>query len=397
MIGNTFVSSTGVLPMSWKNRCIKQEKLLFIADWLKEEHTFTELCERYQVSRKTGYKLVSRYQEEGERAFEERSHARHHHPNATAAEVRGHLLCLKHRFPKWGPAKIRDWLSLEEPGKDWPSASTIGALYERHGLVKPRRYRRKTPSYSEPFLNCSLPNEVWSADFKGQFKVGSGRYCYPLTISDNYSRYLLGCEGFESPNMEETIRSFERVFKEYGLPKAIRTDNGYPFASVGIGGLTRLSIWWLKLGILPERIRAGCPQENGRHERMHRTLKEATAVPAQGDFAQQQRCFDEFRQEYNEARPHEALGKKRPASVYTKSSREYPGRVQEVSYPDPFIIRRVKTNGELKWHGKRYYVSELLHREPIGLEVIDEGRAIVYFAKLKLGLIDARKDQIIRP
>jgi len=208
---------------------------------------------------------------------------------------------------------------------------------------------------------------------------------------------LLGCEGFTSLNMQETLRSFEGVFKEYGLPQAIRTDNGYPFASVGVGGLTRLSIWWLKLGILPERIRAGCPQENGRHERMHRTLKEATAAPAQSNFAKQQQSFDEFRQEYNEARPHEGLGKKRPASVYTKSSREYPSRVEEVSYPDQFIVRRVKTNGELKWHGKRYYVSELLHREPIGLEIVDEGRAIVYFARLKLGLVDARKDKIIRP
>jgi putative transposase len=387
----------GVLPMSWQTSCIKEEKLLFIADWLKDEYDFRALCERYGVSRKTGYKLLNRYQLEGEQAFEERSHNRHHHPNKISHEIASYLLELKYRYPKWGPEKIRDWLVLEKPDNRWPAASTIGDLFKRKGLVKPRKYRRKVPAHSQPFLNCVLPNDVWSADFKGQFKLGNKSYCYPLTISDNCSRYLLGCDGLNSPNLSEVTTCFERVFKEYGLPNAIRTDNGQPFAGVGIGGLTALSIWWLRLGILPERIQSGCPQQNGRHERMHKTLKEATAQPAQPSFAKQQRCFDEFRQIYNEQRPHQALDRKRPAHVYTKSPRHFPSRLDEVSYPKHFLVRQVRTNGEMRWCSKMYYVSESLHGQPIGLEPIDDGRAIVYFARLKLGLIDARRDKIIRP
>lgn len=383
--------------MSWQQTSIRDEKLLFIGDWLKEEFSFAALCRRYGVSRKTGYKLVNRYQAEGEAAFRERSHARHHHPNVTDHEVQRHLLALKHRFPQWGPAKIRDWLEVEEPTFPRPAASTIGDLYKRHGLVKPRKRRCRVVAYSQPFRDCAQPNDVWSADFKGQFKVGTGEYCYPLTITDNYSRYLLGCEGLSHPTLKESQRYFEQVFKSYGLPQAIRTDNGSPFAGVGIGGLSALSIWWLKLGVLPERIARGCPEQNGRHERMHRTLKEATATPAQRDLRQQQICFDAFRQEYNEQRPHAGINKKRPHEVYCRSSREFPTRLEEVSYPAHFVIRQVKTNGMIKWQGKTYYVSELLHGEPIGLEPIDDGRALVYFAQLALGLLDVREDKIIRP
>lgn len=226
--------------------------------------------------------------------------------------------------------------------------------------------------------------------------MGNRAYCYPLTVSDNFSRYLLLCKGLERPTLEGTRKGFEHLFREYGLPKAIRTDNGQPFAGVGIGGLTRLSIWFLKLGILPERIEAGCPQQNGRHERMHRTLKQETTKPAGKDLLSQQRQFDEFRRIYNSERPHEALDGKRPAEIYTRALRAYPSQLPEIIYPDSYEIRKIKLNGEMKWRGKRYYVSELLVHEPIGLEVIDDGRAILHFAGLKLGLVDARTDRIIR-
>ena len=273
--------------MSWQESSVKEEKLLFIASWLSGEYSFATLCRRYDISRKTGYKLVNRYQEEGEKAFEHRSHTRHHHPNELSMETKECLISLKYRFPHWGPMKIRDWLLIERPGITWPASSTIGDLFKKQGLIKPRKRRRRTPAYGAPFADCCAANDVWSADFKGQFKLGNGHYCYPLTVSDNHSRYLFSCDGLASPNLQGTMRCFKRIFEEFGLPNAIRTDNGQPFAGVGIGGLTRLSIWWLKLGILPERIAPGCPQQNGRHERMHRTLKQATALPSEDNFTEQ--------------------------------------------------------------------------------------------------------------
>ncbi|WP_064276706.1 integrase core domain-containing protein [Fluoribacter gormanii] len=382
--------------MIWQNTQAETEKLKFIGDWLKKEFDFTDLCKRYGISRKTGYKLINRYQEEGEQALKPRSHARHHHPNVTAYDKQSRLLALKHRYPKWGPVKLRDWLLLNEPHEKWPAASTIGDILKNNGLVKPRKYRKKVAAHTEPFSACEAPNHIWSADFKGQFRVGKP-YCYPLTITDNYSRFLLVCDGLLGPRLKETMEGFKKAFIEYGLPDAIRTDNGQPFAGLGIGALTSLSIWWLKLGIMPERIELGHPEQNGRHERMHRTLKEAVASPSRADFKEQQKSFDAFRNEYNYERPHQALKGKRPADVYHVSQRTYFDSMPEVSYPSHFEIRKVRTNGEIKCFGKKYYVSELLHGEPVGLNWIDNERATLYFSKLKLGLIDARVDKIFRP
>lgn len=384
--------------MSWRNTNTKCEKMKFLGDWLKEEYKFSDLCKRYGISRKTGYKLIQRYQVEGECALEERSHARHHHPNETHEHIKSRILELKSRYPKWGPDKLRHWLIRNEPGNHWPAVSTMGEILKKYGLVKPRRYRKHVPAYGAPFMACEGPNEVWSADFKGQFRLGDKQapYCYPLTISDNYSRFLLACEGLERPNLAATEKCFHRVFEEYGLPDAIRTDNGQPFAGVGIGGLTRLSIWWLKLGILPERIAPGCPEQNGRHERMHRTLKEATASPSRNSFEEQQRCFDEFKREYNDERPHQALSGDSPKDVYRKSRRPFPIRVPEVFYPADFEIRMVRSNGEIKCFGKKYYVSDVLQGEPIGLEWTSEGQGVLYFSRMSLGVIDVREDKIIR-
>lgn len=383
--------------MAWRNTNSKCEKIKFIGDWLKQEFKFSDLCKKYGISRKTGYKLVNCYEVEGEKALLEKSHARHYHPNETEDKIKQKIIGLKHIYPKWGPEKLRNWLMRNEPNTSWPAISTMGDILKKHGLVKQRKYRKHVPAHSAPFLDCNAPNIVWSADFKGQFRLGkNGAYCYPLTISDNYSRFLLACEGLARPTLEATIKCFRKIFDEYGLPDAIKTDNGQPFASVGIGGLTRLSIWWLKMGIIPERIEPGCPEQNGRHERMHRTLKEATALPPKESFNDQQRCFDLFIQEYNYERSHQALDGKRPGDIYTKSLRPLPSKECEIYYPDYFEVRKVRTNGQIKWCGKKYFVSDLLKSEPIGLEMIEEGRAILYFSHLKLGIIDARKDKIIR-
>src|SRR3990167_10903725 len=383
--------------MSWRKINLIEQKMLFISDWLKDEFSFKDLCNRYQVSRKTGYALVNRYNLEGADAFQQKSRIRHYHPNAITDEIKSIVIATKQRYPNWGPVKLRDWLEINYPDGSWPASSTIGDCLKKHGLVKLRHKRRRVPAHSAPLVHCNAVNQVWSADFKGQFRLGNkGNYCYPLTISDNFSRYLLACHGLLSPNTEEAILLFEKIFYEYGLPYAIRTDNGQPFAGLGIGGLTRLSIWWLKLGIIPERIEPGCPEQNGRHERMHRTLKDSTAKPSKENFKDQQKCFDDFKEEYNHQRSHQALDGKRPGDVYARSLRFMPNKLEEIYYPDNFEVRKVRTNGQIKCFGKKYFISELLRREPIGLEMIDEKKAIIYFSKAKLGMIDAKEDKIIR-
>jgi putative transposase len=383
--------------MSWQKTSDKDMKMMFIGDWLKKEFNFKTLCDRYKISRPTGYALVNRYLAEGEGALQQKSRAPHHIPHKTPTHIESILIKLKYRFPYWGPRKIRDYLLIQDKGTDWPASSTMGEIFKKHGLTKKRKIRKKVPAHSEPLSHCNASNQVWSADFKGQFYLSNAKYCYPLTITDNWSRYIFACEGFLSPTCDNVIKIFERAFKEFGLPDAIRTDNGQPFCGLGIGGLTRLSIWFLKLGIMPERIDLGAPQQNGRHERMHRTLKEATIIPGKYSLETQQTIFNNFIREFNFERPHEALQAKRPYEVYGKSKKIYPDTILEVYYPDEFLVRKVKNRGEIKIKGKKYYVSELLYKEPVGLEVLDEDRMILYFSKLKLGIVDLKLDKIIRP
>lgn len=383
--------------MSWQKTPIKYQKMKFISEWLDCEYSFTNLCERFQISRQCGYDLVNRFKREGEAAFEERSHARHNHPNQIPCQITEIILSTKHKFPDWGPVAIKAWLEAEYTNQNWPASSTIGDLFKKNGLVKKRRLRKRTPPFTEPLKHCNESNEVWSADYKGQFKLTNNQYCYPLTITDNFSRYIFCCDAYDKISGLKTIKSFERVFYEYGMPDAIRTDNGYPFAGNGIGGLSQLSIWLVKLNILPERIEPGCPQQNPRHERMHKTLKIGIESNTQSSISAQQKWFNKFRREFNEQRPHQALNLKRPMEIHSISRREYPDKLGEIVYPDHFLIRKVRTSGEIKYCGKKYYLTELLHGEPIGLEMIDEERAIVYFGMLKLGIIDSKLDRIRRP
>lgn len=269
----------------------------------------------------------------------------------------------------------------------WPVASTVGNILDRHRLTQPRRRVRRTPPYGEPFRPVDGPNQVWCADFKGQFRTGDGIAVYPLTLMDADSRYLLACQGLAGPRSAAVRRSLERVFREYGLPQVIRTDNGTPFASVGLGGLSAVAVWWIKLGIIPERIEPGHPEQNGRLERLHRTLKAEAANPPQGNRRQQQRAFDRFRGQYNEERPHEALGQQPPARRYQPSRRAYPAHA---------LVRRVRSNREIKWRGSRIYLSQALIGEPVGLIPHDDRYLNIWFGPLQIGQLDTYTNRVLR-
>lgn len=383
--------------MPWKETNVMNEKVKFISAWLTHEFSITDLCKRFNISRYTGYTLIKRYELEGLPGLEERSRAHYSHPDKTNEETTDFILKAKTRYQHWGPRKLKLWLEIEFPERKWPAASTIGDILKRHGLVKERKKRKRTPPHTQPFIDCTGPNEVWSTDFKGQFKLGNQQLCYPLTISDNYSRYLIDCKCLEHPTYDAVKKQFERIFKQYGLPLAIKSDNGSPFASVSIGGLSRLSVWWLRLGIMPERIKPGHPEQNGRHERMHRTLKEATAKPPKSTMHAQQMAMSQFKEEYNYERPHEALVNKRPAEVYEPSFRKYSGKLPEVEYGSNFMIKKVRTNGEVKIGGKSIYIGGVLSGEFIGLKEARNEQYEVYFTALKLGMLDVRLGKVIRP
>ena len=381
--------------MTWKETCPMDEKIQLIGDWLKEEYTVTELAEYYKVSRKTVYKWLGRYEERGISALEDLSHAPHTHPNSTPPGIVDSLINTKLKHKNWGPKKIVAWLEKHDTETSWPAPSTTGSILKKEGLVKKRHLKRHTPPYTEPFGDCERPNDVWSIDYKGQFRMGDRRLCYPLTMSDNFSRYLLACQGLFHPNYEKTQPWLERAFREYGLPLAMRNDNGAPFASVGLGGISALSVWLIKLWIRPERIAPGHPEQNGRHERMHRSLKEETANPPKANMEEQQKAFDYFIEEYNTERPHEALGQEVPASLYEPSRRIFPEKLPEVEYESWFTVRQVRTNGCIKWKGGFVYISEALIGEPVGLKQISDSAWVVRFSFYPLGILDERIGKVV--
>jgi len=381
--------------MPWKETCAMDQKIQMIGDYKSGDYTISELARVYEVSRKTIYKWVGRYEMTGPSGLEELPRAPKRHANATPQEVAIEIVATKLRYRNWGPKKIVAYLEERRSEKQWPAVSTAGDILKREGLVRSRKRKHKTPSYTEPFNKCNRANAVWSADFKGQFRTGDGNLCYPLTISDNYSRYLLLCQGLSHPSYEEVKPWFERVFKEYGLPEAIRTDNGAPFASVALGGLSCLAVWFIKLGIKPERIETGHPEQNGRHERMHRSLKEATAKPPRKNLEEQQKAFGEFAQEYNDERPHEAVDMKTPASRYRRSLRRYPASIPELEYKGDFVVRRVRHNGEIRWNGELVYISESLAGEPVALKQRAEHVWEIRYSYLTLGVLDELTGKII--
>lgn len=389
------MAGKGDLPMPWKETCVMDERLQFIAVYLKGELPMSALCEQFGISRKTGYKWVERYQADPSAGLMDRSRAPHSSPWAIPDEIAGMLVGLRRRRPFWGPRKLRAVLERDYPALNWPAASTIGDLLRREGLSIPQRRRRAVVPPSRPFGEIKGANDVWCADFKGWFRTADGVRCDPLTISDAHSRYLLECH-IVAPTQEGVRPRFIGAFRAFGLPLSIRTDNGAPFASSGAGGLTRLSVEWLKLGIKLERIEPGQPQQNGRHERMHRTLKSETSRPPADSPHQQQARFDHFRRRYNHERPHEALGQEPPAAHYQASPRLYPEHVPEPWYDADHAVRRVRGSGEIKWGGDYVFVSEALNGEPVGIAETAAGDWIVRFLDLDLGLIDRKTKKLRR-
>jgi len=380
--------------MPWSQTTPMHERTLFIADHLRGTHSVVELCAEYGVSRKTGYKWIDRYIRRGPAGLEDRSRRPRSAPNATAPIVVDALLELRRRHPTWGAKKLLVVLHRRQPSWQLPKRSAVCNLLKRQGLIRRKTPRRVIGHPGKPNTPIVAPNQIWCADFKGQFRMGNGRYCYPLTITDGYSRFLLGCQGLTSTAVAGAKPVFSRLFREFGLPRFIRTDNGVPFATNTLARLSRLSAWWVRLGVLPQLIEPGKPQQNGRHERMHRTLKaEATRPPSAALRSQQQR-FDRFRAEFNEVRPHEALEMRTPAALYQPSPRSMPARLPPLEYPDRFEVRYVSANGGIRWNCAWVNVSTVCIGEYVGLEEIDDGVWNVYFGALKLGRLLERKMKI---
>ena len=376
--------------MPWAETSAVQERIRFVKDYQSGLYPMTELCARFGVSRQTGYKWLDRYLEQGAAGLEERSRAPHHCPHRMSLAAARALVATRRRHPTWGPRKLLAWLAHRHPELELPSAGRTGALLARQGLVKPRKRRRRRWEHpGRPSFPVHAPNDLWTADFKGEFRLGNRDYCYPLTVADQHTRYLLGIQSMDATDGYGVRGRFERWFREAGLPQAIQTDNGSPFASRGIHGLSQLSVWWIELGIQPVRIEPRHPEQNGAHERMHRTLKAETSRPPAPNQRAQQRRFDRFRTIYNEERPHEALGQKPPASRWRPSPRPYPERVPVPDYPERFEVRWVSDAGTFCWKSPMF-IGAALSGKRIGLEEIDDGIWSVYFHRVLLGRFDER-------
>ena len=374
--------------LPWNETSPETEQVRFIERWQAGGVTFTQICRQFGVSRKTGYKRVQRFRSYGWEGLGDWSRAPRRHPNKTPSAVAERLIAARRSHPTWGPKKLVAWLRAVEAEVVWPAPSTAGEVLDRAGLVRRRKRRRHAAPWSTPFAVADEPNDVWCIDFKGWFRTGDGARVDPLTLEDAASRYLLVCQYLPRPRGPQVRRILERAFREYGLPWTIRSDNGPPFASVGLGSLSPLAVWWVKLGIVPERIEPGHPEQNGRLERLHRTLKAETASPPRATTRRQQRAFDTFRQTYNIERPHEALGQQPPARHYHASPRSYPSRVRAPEYDVEMTVRQVRTNGQIKWKGNTIYLSESLKGEPIGLKQRDDRFWTIHFGPLSIGLLD---------
>lgn len=381
--------------MPWRESCAVDQRVKFIADQRSGLWTMTELCDRYEISRKTGYKWLERYRLEGPGGLAERSHAARVHGRATPQHIVDAIVGLRLERPSWGPRKIVSKLKARQEDVDWPSASTAGEILKRAGLVGERRVRRRAPPRMGELTVPQHANHVWALDHKGWIRLGDGSRVEPFTATDGFSRYLISLAATGSTQYDECQPLLERAFREYGLPQIIRSDNGSPFASSGATGLTALSVWWIKLGIHHERIDPGHPQQNGRHERFHLTLLEAMR-PAPPTRAAQARRFSAFARDYNEERPHEALGQRPPASVYQPSPREMPRRLPKPDYPSEAAVRQVRSNGEIKWRGELIHVCSALAGEAVAVEETEDGSWQVRFFDVPVGIIDQQTCKLRR-
>lgn len=381
--------------MPWDERSRMDQRVEFIGAAASCRYRMIDLCRAFGISRKTGYKWLRRYAEEGVEGLRDRSRAPRRCPHRSDPRCERALVEERERHPRWGPRKLLVLLREREPDWPWPAPSTAGEILKRHGLVAPRRRRSRRPAPPRPDVQATDPNELWTADFKGEFRLGDRSYCYPLTVADRASRFLLACRAHTSTCAAPVRKVFEELFTHYGLPRKILTDSGTPFASPRtVRRLSRLSAWWIELGIEPVLIQPGHPEQNGAHERMHRTLKAETARPPGPTPRAQQQRFDGFRREYNEQRPHEALDMDRPAARYRPSASPYSSQAHRLDYPGHFEIRRVRSTGEIKWRGRLHFVSEVLYGHTVGLEESDDHIWSLRFGSLLLGTYDDREQTL---
>jgi len=376
--------------MPWNHSDPVTERLRFVAKVKEGLYEMKELCERFGVSRQTGYDTLKRYKAKGVDGLKDGSHVAHTCPHRIGDEMREILLGARRTHPHWGPRKILDWLRLFRPELALPAASTVGDLYSREKLVKSRPRTRNWSHPGRSPVRVGEPNDLWAMDFKGDFRMGDRQRCYPLTITDSHTRFLLVCHGLGSTAHAGALAVVEHAFREYGLPRVIRTDNGGPFATKAIAGLSRLNVWWTQLGIAQDRIARGHPEQNGAHERMHLTLKQETAFPPAADMGTQQVKFDGFRTEFDFERPHEALGGQTPGSLYVRSTRELPETLPKPEYPGHCEVRQVRANGILYFKNQQIFLSELLIGQDVALEEIADSVWSIYFYKLLLARLDVR-------
>jgi transposase InsO family protein len=379
--------------MPWMETNPMLERHHFVQDAKSGHWSMTELCLRYGVSRITGYKWLDRFRQGGVSGLRDHSRAPRSCPHQTSDELVDYILEENRRYG-WGARKILKRLKTRFPHRDWPARSTIFDILERHGRVRPRRRHRRWKHPGASPFNTTAPNQIWTVDFKGEFLMRNGRYCYPLTVVDHFSRYLLCCHGLPDVKTTGVKGQFLRLFREHGLPDAIRSDNGSPFASTGIHGLTRLNVWWLQLGITHQRITPGNPQQNGAHERLHKTLKAEATKPPGADLSVQQRIFKRFRRTYNQIRPHEALGDETPASRWIPSNRPYPQRIPPPEYPGHLEVRRVSNAGTFRLHTKQQFLSQALNGHYIGLEQVNDGIWNILYYDTLLGRFDEHHKRI---
>jgi putative transposase len=379
--------------MPWREASPMEQRMQFVLDYQSGLFTMTELAAQYGIVPKTGYKWIGRYEVDGLPGLAERSRRPHGCPHATDPRLIEALVTERRRHPRWGARKLLGVLARQHPGVPWPKRSTVCDVLKREGLILARRRRHRRPP-AAPRAAITAPNETWTTDFKGEFRTGDGRYCYPLTLRDGFSRYVLRCDALAGPTYAATRPRFERAFAEYGLPARIRSDNGPPFASTGVGRLSRLAVWWIRLGIVPERIAVGHPEQNGSHEQFHRELKAGTTRPPARTLRGQQRRFDVFCAEYNDERPHEALADQTPATAYVASARPWPRRLPPIDYPGHFEVRRIFGNGCFCWRNHVIFLSNALMGEDVAFEAIDDGLWTVYFASVALARFDERRSQL---
>lgn len=382
--------------MPWKIINTMDQKIQLIADWQSQNFSLIDLSQKYGISRPTVYKLIKRYEQLGIEGLKEQSRAPKNCPHRTSKKILSLIIQEKLKNRKRGPRKIRAQLKRQHPELDLPAISTVSYWLKKEGLVEERKKRQHVPPYTQPFYKCQAPNDTWSIDYKGQFYMQNGHLCYPLTVTDNFSRFILGCDALPGPRYVPTRRCLKDIFREYGLPDAIRNDNGTPFASKCIGGLSRLMTWLILLGIVPERIGKGCPQENGRHERMHKTLKSDALDPVAKNLKEQQKSFDLYRHDFNYDRPHESLNDQTPNEYYTKSSRPYVEHPHQPVYGHEYLVRYVRQSGDIKFMGRMFFITESLAGLPVGLKEIADGFWQLQFSFYKLGSVDLRKNKIIR-